>query len=109
MNVINSLSEFLKSTSENQFAIVYFSHDKCQVCHVLLPKIKSVINTEFPHVEFFYCHTEKTAEVAAQNRIFTVPSILIFIEGKESYRFSRNISIQELSKTISRPYGIMFD
>lgn len=109
MNVINSLDKFQKSTSENRFVIVYFSHDTCQVCHALLPKIKSLINTEFPHIEFAYCHTEKTAEVAAQNRIFAVPSILIFIDSKESYRFSRNISVQELSRTISRPYEMMFD
>lgn len=103
------MHEFQKSTSENQFVVAYFSHNKCQVCHALLPKIKHLIKSEFPNIKLIYCDTEKTSEIAAQNCIFTAPSILIFMEGKESYRFSRNISIAELSKTISRPYQMIFD
>ena len=109
METISSLDEFQKLYTENKITLAYFSHESCQVCHVLLPKVKRLLEVNFSKAKLIYCNTEKTAEVAAQNRIFTVPSILIFVDGKESYRLSRNISIPVLSQTISRPYQMMFD
>jgi hypothetical protein len=37
-----------------------------------------------------------------------VPTILVFIEGKEFIRKSRNIGIEELGDLIARPYTLLF-
>jgi hypothetical protein len=54
-----------------------------------------------------YIDTVKTPEAAGQFRIFSVPTVLCFFEGRESIRKSRNIGIDELRAEISRPYEIL--
>jgi thioredoxin-like negative regulator of GroEL len=57
----------------------------------------------------YYCDTVLQSEVAAQNRIFAVPTVLVFFDGRETYRFSRNIGLNELEQSISRPYTMLFE
>ncbi len=109
INSITSIEEFNSTIKTNAGALVYFSHDKCNVCKVLKPKIKQLLQDNFPQIKMFYADTVIYPEIAAQNSIFTVPTILIFFDGKEFLRKSRNIGIEELRKEINRPYNLMFD
>ncbi len=86
----------------------YFSHQDCNVCKVLMPKIQHLLNEEFPKMEFQYINVQEQPDVAASFQVFTVPTILIFFEGKEYYRFARNLSINQLKEAIERPYNMLF-
>ncbi|WP_439181528.1 thioredoxin family protein [Carboxylicivirga taeanensis] len=86
----------------------YFSHQNCNVCKVLLPKIQQLLSEEFPSMGLQYINIEQEPAVAASHQVFTVPTILIFFEGKEYYRFARNVSIGQLREAIKRPYDMMF-
>ncbi len=99
----------LENLKETKLAfLVYFSHEKCNVCKVLKPKINSLLETKFPKMEMYYSDTVLYPEIAAQNSIFTVPTIVAFFDNKESFRKSRNISLQELESILSRPYNLIF-
>jgi len=102
---IQQLEELKKS--ELAF-LVYFSHEKCNVCKVLKPKINLLLEKKFPEMEMYYADTVLYPEIAAQNSIFTVPTILAFFDNKESFRKSRNISLPELENILSRPYNLIF-
>ncbi|MBD3823578.1 MAG: thioredoxin, partial [Epsilonproteobacteria bacterium] len=39
--------------------------------------------------------------------VFAIPTILILLEGKEFFRKSRNMSVNEVIREIQRPYEIM--
>jgi len=106
---ITSLEEFNAKLSESAGNLFYFSHEKCNVCKVLKPKIYSLLKSEFPRMEMYYCDTEKYPEIAGQNSIFTVPTILVFFDGKEFLRKSRNIGVDELNGILQRPYSIFFE
>lgn len=106
---ILSIEDFLKITKNTSACLIYFSHDKCNVCKVLKPKIKNLLENNFPNIEMFYSDTVLNPEIAAQNSIFTVPTILIYFDGKEFLRKSRSIGIEELRKEIDRPYHLMFE
>ena len=88
--------------------LAYFSHDRCSVCKVLLPKVKDLLTSDFPKVKMAYCDIEQVPETAAQNSVFTAPTLLIFVQGKEYMRFSRNVGLDPLAQTIARPYGMLF-
>jgi hypothetical protein len=47
--------------------------------------------------------------IAGQYRVFTIPTLLIYFEGKEQLRYSRNISIHQLEESLSRPYLMVFE
>lgn len=89
--------------------LVYFSHEHCNVCKVLKPKINELINGYYPKFRILFCDTLAQPEIAAQYTVFTVPTIVIWFQGKETFRFSRNIGLQEFENTIKRTYYLLFD
>jgi len=89
--------------------LLYFSNDTCSVCKVLRPKVAELLQDQFPLMASHIVDTEKSPVISGQFRVFTIPTILIFFEGREQVRYSRNISIHQLEDTISRPYSLLFE
>jgi thiol-disulfide isomerase/thioredoxin len=106
---IVSLEHFDQLRDSEDALLVYFSHEECNVCKVLKPKIRAILDEHFPKVKMSYADTVKYPEIAGQLSVFTVPTILVYFGGKEYIRVSRNIGVQALAKQIERPYGMMFD
>jgi thioredoxin len=105
---ITSLSSLEETVQNNDAVLIYFSHDKCNVCKVLKPKIHQMLSENFPEIKMFYSDTVLYPEIAAQNSIFTVPTIIIYLDKKELLRKSRNVGIEELKKELQRPYDLLF-
>ncbi len=104
-----SLQAF-ESLVQNEAAVLaYFSHDQCNVCRVLKPKVEELLAEKFPKIKAIYCHTQSVPEIAAAQSVFAVPTIIVWFEGKETYRFSRNVGLQELEQALARPYSLFFD
>uniref|UniRef100_UPI003216B42D thioredoxin family protein n=1 Tax=uncultured Draconibacterium sp. TaxID=1573823 RepID=UPI003216B42D len=68
----------------------------------------SCVNAEFPEMKLAYIQSDLLPEVAAQNRVFTAPTILVFFEGREYIRKSRTVGLSELQNEISRVYSVLF-
>jgi thioredoxin 1 len=106
---IKSFEEFLMLKENEPALLGYFSTEVCNVCKVLKPKVADLLNNEFPHMKMVYVASDKLPEVAAQNQIFAAPTILVYFDGREYIRKSRNIGIDELQQEIERPYSMFFD
>lgn len=70
--------------------------------------MQEMIETHFPKMDFQLVNTEKYSATAAQFGVFASPTLLVFFEGKEYIRESKNISISELHDKIERIYGMVF-
>jgi thioredoxin-like negative regulator of GroEL len=105
---IQSFEEFLNLKDSEPAVLAYFSTETCNVCKVLKPKVEELIITEFPKVKLIYIKSDKLPEVAAQNQVFAAPTIVVYFEGREYIRKSRNIGIGELKNEIARPYLMIF-
>ncbi len=103
---LESLEELL---TEKRGVLLYFSNDMCSVCKVLKPKVSELLREKFPKIEERYIDIDKSSLLSGQHRVFTIPTILIFFDGKEQSRLSRNISLHQLSEAIERPYSIIFE
>ncbi len=88
--------------------LAYFSTVECGVCKVLKPKVEEMISREFPEIKLVYVEINQSPEIAAQNRIFTVPVVLVYFEGREFFRKSRNFGVDELRNELIRPYSLLF-
>jgi thioredoxin-like negative regulator of GroEL len=86
----------------NRTTVVYFSTPECNVCKVLKPKVVELLEEDFPKFAFGYVDCDSNKITAAQNSVFTVPTLIVFAEGKEVLRKSRNISLAELNEEILR-------
>ena len=89
--------------------LIYFSTDSCSVCKVLKPKVSELLLHHFPRMSSFYVDTDKSPVISGQHRVFTIPTILLFFEGKEYLRYSRNISLHQLEEAIDKPYSLVFE
>ncbi len=106
---IKNLEEFEEIKSNQASSLFYFSHDACNVCKVLKPKVKDLLVDIFPETKMYYVNTVNTPDIAGQQAVFAVPTIVVFFEGREYIRKSRNIGLQELELEIERPYKMMFE
>ncbi len=109
METISSIQNFEVALLENDAVLAYFSTEICSVCHVLKPKVSEMISKTFPKMRMVYVESDKSPELAAQFRIFTAPTVLVFFAGRETIRKSRAFGVEELKSEISRPYSLMFD
>ena len=93
--------------SEATGVLVYFSTPTCNVCHALRPKIEAAFEEHFPKIAQVFIDAAKTPEIPAALQIFSVPTILVYLDGREFARESRNVSVPMLIEKIKRPYEIL--
>ena len=90
-----------KKIDESLILVAYFSHEACNVCKVLRPKVKA-LSESFDNVDFLYINTHEQTELSGQHLIFAVPTIIVFVDGKEARRFSRHFGLDELESLLTR-------
>lgn len=103
------LEELQNEIKQNDALMVYFSGENCGVCRVLRPKVKEMMEEKFPKIKQIYISADEYKQTSANFNVFCVPTLMIFLDGKEFIKKSRNISISELENELSRPYSMYFD
>ncbi|MCK5815999.1 MAG: thioredoxin family protein [Flavobacteriaceae bacterium] len=106
---ITSLDDFHKTLRENQAVLIYFNTSFCNVGEALEPKVKNLVKTHFPKVAYYQVDMNFLPEISTAYSVFVEPTIIVFFEGKETIRKSRNIGVSELHEAISRPYQLIFE
>jgi thioredoxin 1 len=104
MQTIENINQTIK---ENLAVMLYFSAPTCNVCHALKPKLLEAIDENFKEFEVVSVDVSVEQEVAAHFSVFAIPTVLIFLDGREFLRKSRHMSIDEVVREIKRPYEIM--
>lgn len=102
------INELQILVSQKQAVLVYFYNDNCAPCKVLRPKVSSLVETEFPLISLVLINTELFPSTSAAYSVFASPLIILFCEGKEYVRESKNISISELHQKVDRVYKMLF-
>ena len=77
-----SIDQVLRYIKENKLTFVYISKENCGICHVIQPQVQEML-TEFPAIKPIQVSADDIPEVASQFTVFTVPALLLFVEGKE--------------------------
>ena len=109
MEGIYNIKELRNKIATGKGVLLYLSSDSCSVCKVLRPKVTELLHEQFPLMVSHYVDIEKSPVISGQFSVFTIPTILIYFEGKEQVRYSRNISLHQLEASISRPYKLVFE
>lgn len=105
---IKTLEAFNSIAQNNKAVCFYLSTPECNVCKVLKPKVIEMLESDFPEINFCYVDLNEAKEISGQLSVFSVPTILVYFEGKETIRASRNISIEQLKEQINRYYQLIF-
>lgn len=84
-----------------QNGVLYVQRNQCGVCKSLLPKVEQLMNNEFQELEFRIINAEEYQVELAQRLVLAVPAILIFVDGKEHFRSTGLVSIEQIKQAIS--------
>lgn len=99
----------LKEIINSESAVaVFYSTEKCTVCHVLLPKLQELFSKEFSKIHFIHIDMNIMPKASAEFRVFNAPTLLVFFEGKEVFRKSSNMGVGEIEQVVKRYYDFMF-
>jgi hypothetical protein len=105
---IRSVTEVAKALEKHPAVIFYFSTLSCAVGEALEPKVREMIERQYPKIEFIWIDMNAAPEVLGSYQVFVEPTILLFVHEKEYLRRSRNIHLAELQGAIQRIYDLAF-
>ncbi|MFA9388731.1 MAG: thioredoxin family protein [Prolixibacteraceae bacterium] len=100
--MISTNDQFDELLEKQPMVLSYFSGENCNVCASLKPKIEMLVREQFPQVQFVEIATEQSPELSARYRVFSVPVVLFFVEGREYIREARGISVIELEQKMNK-------
>jgi thioredoxin-like negative regulator of GroEL len=101
------LEELQNTIGTEVGVLLYFSGENCNVCHALRPKFKELFDAEFPALKQIYLDAHENAEISAHFQVFSVPTMILFMDGREFAREGRSVSLHQLREKVQRPYEMM--
>ena len=100
-----ALEQFVHS---HPICVLYFSTPDCGVCTAVKPKLSAMLERGFPEIAFAEVDCVLSPALAAGYSVFSVPTLIVFTEGRESLRKSRSFGLGGLSAELERPYSLLY-
>jgi len=100
--------EEMQEIIKNEMGVLlYFSGENCNVCHALRPKFKELFETRFPLIRQIYLDAHENSVLSVYFQVFSVPTMILFLDGREFAREGRNVSLDQLAQRVGRLYDIL--
>jgi thioredoxin 1 len=109
MRELTEKQQFDDFVHEHAAAALWFSGEDCNVCHLLLPRVSELLEQEFPRVELARVDCARSSSLAAEQGVFSIPTLLLYFDGRETQRLVRNFSIGQVREALARPYQLLFE
>ncbi|WP_086350775.1 thioredoxin family protein [Candidatus Enterococcus clewellii] len=100
---IHQIEEVVPFIQAHKFAFLYVSQPDCSVCHSVLPKLKELLKN-YPTIELGEIDGAEVPQITAMYQVFSAPTLLLFIDGKEYLREGRFVQFQKLAFDLERLY-----
>jgi len=100
---LTSTDEMNSFIESNELAFLYISLPDCSVCHALMPQVKELLD-HYPEIKLGHIDAAETEAVAGMFSIFTVPVLLLFVEGKEYLREARMVHLDLFEEKVDKIY-----
>ena len=93
---INSIAE---SIADHRLCLFYIKAPDCGVCNVMLDKVGRMAENH-PQLHAFYTDIIEEPLIAGRFLVYSGPTVLLLFDGKEMYRTSGFIDVDELERKI---------
>lgn len=93
---------------DNKPIAVLFSLETCSVCKPVHLQLDKVFRDKFNLINYQKINLDENKELKGKYMIFSVPTFILFFEGKEIVRVSGVFSISELIEKIDKVYNLIF-
>ena len=96
-----SLQGVLKTIESSQLVVLVGSTRDCGVCTAIKPRLQQLVE-KYTQVKQISIWMDSLVEASGEFMIFTVPTIIVFAQGKEVHSESRIIDFRRLEFELSR-------
>lgn len=103
---LHSMDATKQFIEENQLAFIYVTRDECSVCHGLLPQVEQVFK-KYPKIQTRRINADEVPEFSGQYTVFSVPALLLFVDGKEYIREARIVPMSQFEDKVKRLYDLV--
>lgn len=101
MRQLQTYEQIKHEMEHNPLLVLYFTGEACGACEVIKSKVETMLE-KYSHVEAIEINGEKQLELASKFEVYTLPLMLLFVEGKESMRVGRHIDLRDFENKIIR-------
>ena len=101
MKHLTSIQDIEQAIADNRLCLFYIKAPDCGVCNVMLDKVEKVTD-DFPSLCSFYTDIIEEPLIASHFLVYSGPTVLVLMDGKEVYRGSQFIDLEELKYNINR-------
>lgn len=109
MHPVETAEQLRRWSDEQPLLMIYFSGPHCRVCQDLKPKLEERLQTNFPRLPLLEVDCAKQGSIAAEHGVFSVPTLLMLIEGRETQRWARSFGIAQIVEAVRRPYALLHE
>ena len=89
-----------------ELCVVYFTGSDCGACEVIKYKVE-VILQKYPQIKGIEINGAQYPQIAASYHVYTLPIMILFVEGKESVRESKHLDLLEFERKLQRYVEMM--
>lgn len=93
MERLKDLQHYQQNLKNRSLWILYTTTENCSVCHSDLPKVKKIADQL--DVPVFNLESEEHPLLVGQLNLFSVPTVIVYFEGKEMHRQVRIIDFEK--------------
>ncbi|HHW58247.1 MAG TPA: thioredoxin family protein [Clostridia bacterium] len=108
MDKITNLEETEQIIGNNSMVFLYFSTQDCGICTSLLPKLNEMLKN-YPQIKSFHISIDESPMASGKFSVFTVPTIIVYVDGREAIREARFIAMDVLEEKVAKYYSLFFE
>ena len=101
MKHLTDIKDIEQTITDNRLCLFYIKAPDCGVCNVMLDKVERLADS-FPVLCSFYTDITEEPLIAGRFLVYSGPTVLLLMEGREVYRRSQFINLEELKYNINR-------
>ncbi len=101
MKHLIDIKDIEHTITDNRLCLFYIKAHDCGVCNVMLDKVERLVDSS-PGLCSFYTDITEEPLIAGRFLVYSGPTVLPLMEGKEVYRGSQFIDLEELRYNINR-------
>ena len=109
---LTNINDIELTVKDNRLCLFYIKAPDCGVCNVMLDKVERLADSHPSLCSFFtdireepliaFTDIREEPLIAGRFLVYSGPTVLLLMEGKEIYRASQFINLEELERIINK-------
>lgn len=99
MEHLTTIEGIEQTLADNRLCLLYIKAPDCGVCNVMLNKVERLADCHTSLCSF-YTDIREEPLIAGRFLVYSGPTVLLLMDGKEIYRASQFINLEELEQMI---------